>query len=184
MCRDTRLKKDRGLKTETLSLRLDPRTKFSLEFAGLINGQTQTVIVERAIRSACNAVTIDLGEGETPNWTYFWDPDEGVRMLKLLYCPSYPASYDHDELKLFIEAHAEFFYLSFPTNWLEKQVNRAFVQVLWPKIEQYRRIWREKREINYWAAGEAMTADLSAAKLKAPTWPRPDSFWYPIDEVP
>ena len=38
-------KKERGTKTETLSLRLDPKTKFILEFVARINGQTLTTVI-------------------------------------------------------------------------------------------------------------------------------------------
>jgi hypothetical protein len=162
------LKKDRGSKTQTLSLRLDPKTKFTLEFVARIKGQTLTTIVERAIRESCDRVTIgsDFGN-EKFNWQTFWDPEEGVRTLKLLACDDYPSTYDEDDLREFTKAHWEFFYT-------EKAgtPRRPFVEILWPKIEDYRRIWHEQRDSNYWAAGHAMAADLSAAKVLSPTWPR------------
>ena len=107
-------KKERGTKTETLSLRLDPKTKFILEFASRINGQTITTIVERAIRASCDEVQINDGAendfAEIRNWTDFWDPDEGIRTLKLLASRNYPSTYYEDELKSFTEAHKAFFY--------------------------------------------------------------------------
>jgi hypothetical protein len=160
-------KKDRGAKTETLSLRLDPKTKFILEFVARINGQTLTTVVERAIRASCDRVTI--GSGTTYNWESFWDSDEGVRTLKLLACAYYPSSYDEDDLRRFTEAHWEFFYTSQDAD----TPHRAFVQILWSRIEDYRRIWHDQREKDYWAAGKAMAGDLSSAKVKAPSWPRP-----------
>jgi hypothetical protein len=158
-------KKDRGTKTETLSLRLDPKTKFILEFVGRINGQTFTTIVERAIRASCGEVWI----GNRFNWEAFWDPNDGVRTLKLLACSDYPSSYDEDDLKHFTTAHHEFFY----TSREAENPYRPYVQILWPKIDEYRRIWHDHRETDYWAAGKAMAADLSSAKVEPPEWPRP-----------
>jgi hypothetical protein len=158
-------KKERGTKTETLSLRLDPKTKFILEFVARINGQTLTTVIERAIRTSCGEVTVGSDGG---GWTYFWDPDAGVRTLKLLACPDYPLTYEEDELRRFTKTHWELFY----THPGSDEPHRAYVEALWPKIEEYQRIWGDQRNSNYWAAGAAMAADLSAAQLKAPNWPR------------
>jgi hypothetical protein len=166
------LKKDRGTKTQTLSLRLDPKTKFTLEFVARIRGQTLTTIVERAIRESCDRVTIEDrnwdGSDEKFTWQSFWDPEEGVRTLKLLACEHYPSTYDEDELREFTKAHWEFFY----TSDTAEVPRRAFVEILWPKIDEYRRIWHEQRDSNYWVAGTAMATGLSAAKVVPPTWPR------------
>ena len=161
------LKKDRGTKTQTLSLRLDPKSKFTLEFVARIKGQTLTTIVERAIRESCDKVMIG-GDFSQFSWQSFWDPEEGIRTLKLLACDDYPSTYDEDDLREFTRAHWEFFYT------LEKAdtPRRAFVEILWMKIENYRRIWHEQRDCDYWAAGRAMATDLSAAKVDPPTWPR------------
>jgi hypothetical protein len=158
------LKKERGTKTETLSLRLDPKTKFILEFVVRTTGRTLTTIIERAIRTSCAEVTIG---GDGHSWDYFWDPDTGVRTLKLLACRDYPSNYDEDELRGFIKAHWQFFYAHIDSH----EPRRAYVEILWPKIEEYQRIWRDQRGSNYWAAGAAMAADLSAAQLKTPNWP-------------
>ena len=169
MRRDMAPKKDRGTKTESLSLRLDPKTKFILEFVARINGQSLTTVVERAIRKSCDEVTVGGHfNGEGLSWNHFWDPDVGVRTLKLLACHDYPSTYDEDELRRFTKAHWEFFY----THANSDEPHRAYVRTLWPKIAEYQRIWHDQRSFNYWAAGAAMAADLSAAQLKAPNWPR------------
>jgi hypothetical protein len=167
------IKKDRGTKTETLSLRLDPKAKFILEFVSRINGQTITTIVERAIRSSADDIRLSAEEfSPGPNWEYFWDPHEGVRTLKLLAYSTYPSTFDEDDLRSFTEAHKEFFYL--PDTDPAKP-NRAFLQVLWPKIDEYRRVWLDNIDCDYWAGGRAMVADLTSAKIKPPTWPRTPS---------
>jgi hypothetical protein len=162
-------KKDRGAKTETLSLRMDPKTKFILEFVARINGQTLTTVVERAIRSSCDAVRVGESESDVGfNWKHFWDPDEGVRTLSLLAYKKYPSTYDEDELLRFTIEHWEFFYRY--SNAMDPR--HDYVQILWPKIEEYRRTWIKHRESDYWVAGKAMAADLSAAKITPPAWPR------------
>lgn len=163
------LKKDRGAKTETLSLRMDPKTKFILEFVARINGQTLTTVVERAIRSSCDEVRIGASPGYHGfNWRHFWHPEEGVRTLNLLANYTYPSTYDEDELQRFTTEHWEFFYI----NATAQQPRSSYVQILWPKIEEYQRTWIKHRESDYWAAGKAMAADLSAAQITPPTWPR------------
>ncbi|MBK8909460.1 MAG: hypothetical protein IPM60_16780 [Rhodospirillales bacterium] len=157
----------------TLSLRLDPKTKFILDFVSRIKGQNITTVVERAIKETADGTGIgprfdefgsEIGQ-ET--WSKFWDPSEGVRTLKLIACPYYPTTFDEDELKAFTDAHREFFYVGSRGN----EPRRAFVDILWPKIEDYLAIWREKKSTDYWAAGEAMKADLGVARVQAPDWP-------------
>jgi hypothetical protein len=163
------LRKDRGSKTETLSLRLDPKTKFIMEFVARINGQTLTMVVERAVQSSFDNLTIGATFGSgSYTWRSFWDPNEGFRTLKLFACKDYPLSDDEEDFRQFVKTHWEFFY----TSPAADTPRRAFIETLWPKIEEYRRIWYEQRETDYWAAGRAMAADLSAAKLAAPSWPR------------
>jgi len=157
-------KKDR--KTETLSLRLDPKTKFMLEFVARINGQTLTTIVERSIRSSLGAV--HTGGNIPRDWTHFWDPQEGIRTLKLLQCNEYPTTPDEDDLKKFVTIHWPFFYASRTF----EEPHRVYVEILWPKIAQYRRIWGERRNRDFWAAGDAMAAALSAAKVQPPGFRR------------
>jgi hypothetical protein len=165
-------RKDRGARTQTLSLRLDPKTKFTLEFVARIKGQTLTTVVERAIRESCDRVRIGGlsgdSDGEIFTWQSFWDPDEGVRTLRLLACQHYPSTYDEDDLREFTKTHWEFFYTSAEA----KVPGRRFVEILWPKIDEYRRIWHEQRDSDYWVAGKAMVSALSAAKVLPPTWPR------------
>jgi hypothetical protein len=168
MRQDMQSKKDRGTKTETLSLRLDPKTKFILEFVSRINGQTITTVVERAIRHACDELTIYDDEFRSEvTWKRFWDPDEGFRTLRLLASPGYPTTYEEDELKSFAKVHEDFFY----SEGKSYRPNRSFVQILWPRMEEYRRIWRDERDKDFWAAGKAMARDLVSARVKPPAWP-------------
>ena len=156
-------------KTQSLSLRLDPKTKFILEFVARIRGQSITAVVERAIKDAADQV--DIGDDEYGrngrNWADFWDPNEGVRMLKLISDNNYPTSYDEDELRAFTMAHWPFFYVK-PDGSVPK---RGFIEILWPEIQKYLEIWQKMKTEDYWAAGGAMMADLSAARVATPDWP-------------
>lgn len=165
--------KPRGAKTLTLSLRLDPKTKFILDFVAQIKGQSITTVVERAIKETADGLGIgpkwdDRGNDTyQPTWSDFWDSDEGVRTLKLLANSAYPTSFDEDELKAFTLAHWQFFYLDHRGN----EPKRGFIEILWPKIDSYIEIWRSKKSTDYWAAGEVMKTDLAAARVAAPQWP-------------
>ena len=159
----------RQAKTQSLSLRLDPKTRFVLEFVARIKGQSITAVVERAIKETADNVSIgsnNFGEGGR-NWADFWDANDGVRILNLLADSNYPTSYDEDELRAFTLAHRQFFY----TNSSSTSPRRGFIEILWPSIDSYLEIWREKKSEDYWAAGEAMKKDLSAARVAAPDWP-------------
>ena len=158
----------RGTKTQSLSLRLDPKTKFILEFMARIKGQSITMVVERAIKDASADVVIDRDEfGNGFNWSDYWDPNEGVRTLKLLTAREYPTTFDEDELRAFTLAHWPFFYRD-PEG---KRPHASYLEIIWPSVGRYMETWREKKTANYWAAGEAMMADLSSAGIAPPDWP-------------
>ena len=161
----------RGAKTENLSLRLDPKTKFMLEFVSRVKGQNITMVVEHAIREVADASPIGVSsysQDNGPNWRDFWDASEGTRVLKLISCRNYPTTFDEDELYEFTRAHGEFFF----SDVRATIPKRAYVDILWPRINQYLEIWRNKKASEYWAAGEAMKQDIRAAGLQPPEWPR------------
>lgn len=91
-------------KTMTLSLRLDPKTRFILEFMARIKGQSITTVVERAIKEAADGLRIGPQYDEQgnvdyePTWADFWDASEGVRTLRLLNNPAYPTTFDEETL--------------------------------------------------------------------------------------
>lgn len=160
-------------KTESLSLRLDPKTKFILDFVARINGQSITTVVERAIKSASENHTIGSKwdehgrELEQKNWINFWDPSEGVRTLRLISDPDYPTNFEEDELRAFTVAHWPFFYLD-PNGY---RPHRAYTEILWPEISKYLSIWRNEKTQDYWSAGRAMTQALTEAQVAPPDWP-------------
>ena len=161
-------------KTQTLSLRLDPKTRFILEFMSRVRGQSITMIVERAIKEAAEKTGIgpsndrNGNELHQPCWSDFWDPEEGVRSLNLIANTDYPTIFEDDEIRRFTIDHWEFFY----TSNAASTPLRHFVSVLWPQLQSYMTVWRNTKTEDYWAAGRAMSDDLTTAKLRSPAWPR------------
>lgn len=154
-------------KSETLSLRLDPKTKFALEFVARIRGQSITTVVERAIKSAASDVRIE-SSAESQDWMNYWDASDGVRTIKILKSGQYPTTYEEDELIEFTECNWEFFYHSSASG----SPRRVYIDIIWPDIDEYLAIWRSKRHADYWAAGHAMKAALVKANVASPDWPR------------
>ena len=161
----------RRSKTENLSLRLDPKTKFMLEFMSRVRGQSLTAVVDQAIRDLADDTTIssEFGNGyrDQLNWKAFWDPSDGIRILNILGDKSYPTTSDEDELRQFTLDHWPFFY----TNPEGNEPKRGIVDLLWPNIYKYLMIWKEGRASNYWCAGQEMASDLINARIDPPEWP-------------
>ena len=155
-------------KTETLSLRLDPKTKFMLDFVARVQGQSITTVVERSVQKVAAEIKVIPDDFDERTWSSFWDASEGVRTLNLIAVPNYPTNFEEDELLTFTKTHWPFFYTS------EKAITprRSYIGILWPKVSsEYLDTWRDQRRANYWAAGEAMRLDLEAAQVAAPEWP-------------
>lgn len=49
-------------KSESLTIRLDPKMRFALEFVARLNGQTITKVIERAVTDAADRTKVDNGE--------------------------------------------------------------------------------------------------------------------------
>lgn len=161
-------------KTENLSLRLDPKTKFMIDFMARLRSQSVTSVVEQSIREAASNISIeeysDRGRTES-KWTDFWDPSEGVRFLKLLSVNGYPSTFEEDELRQFTLDHWQFFYTS-RTNHTPR---RGYVDIIWPNITDFISMWKKTKSSDYWAAGKAMCDALKGAGVKPPTWPLNES---------
>jgi hypothetical protein len=159
------------VKTQTLSLRLDPKTRFVLEFLAKINRQSITTVVEEAIRQSGAAGTVGIRDSfgdERKTWRDYWDVSEGVRTLRMLADENIPSSYDDDELRDFLEQHLEFFSeaktLADP--------DRLNIHVLWPKIDEYLVRWRETKRSDPFQVGREMVTALKEAGVQPPQWPR------------
>ena len=159
----------RGGKTETLTIRLDPKTRFILEYLSRLKGQTITTVVERAIVGAASQETVP--DPNYPNqadgWQNFWDVSDGVRALRMAARPEFYPSYEEERRLAFAREHWPFFYQSEEKN---RFINH-YTDVLWPRIDEFLQLHDDKKSKDYFAAGEAMRGALSGAKLKAPDWP-------------
>lgn len=156
-------------KSETLTIRLDPKTRFMLEFISRLRGQTITTVVERAITEAANNATIPVNDinSQDLTWRDLWDSDEGVRALRVCGESALFPTYEEEKILEFIGLHHEFFFNS--RNW-SSPIRHNFA-VLWPNISKYVEIFKETKSSDYFAAGKAMQEDLRFAKLQPPAWP-------------
>lgn len=157
-------------KTENISLRLDPKTKFILDFVVRMKGVRTTDLVARAIKEMADATSVGGdGYGEVARtWLNYWHPEEGVRALRLIMDADIPTTFDEDEVANFVKQHWEFFFSS--QNYNDPMV--SFIQVLWPDMEVYLDHWRENKAKSRWATGELMLKAIKKADMRGPDWPR------------
>jgi len=159
----------RGGKTETLTIRLDPKTRFILEYLSRLKGQNITTVVERAIVTAASQETVfdPKFPGEPDSWQRFWDVSEGCRALRMAERAEFFPTYEEERRLAFAKEHWPFFYTS-----QQKEMFLAYyVDVLWPRIDEFIQIHDDQKANDYFAAGKAMQAALRNAKLSAPEWP-------------
>jgi hypothetical protein len=155
----------RGGRTESLSLRIDPKTKFILEFMVRITSIRITDLIEKAIKDYADKTTTS---DEYPNtWLHYWHPEDGIRSLSMLMDDTLPSTYEEDEIADFVKQHKRFFFIS---DDIRKPM-QAFIQVLWPDINHYVEHWRDHKASNRWATGELMLAAIKRADMKGPDWP-------------
>jgi len=160
-------------KSETLTIRLDPKTRFMLEFVARLRGQTITVVVERAIAAAADGAEVPqynaFGGSEDPaTWRDYWDVSEGVRAMKMAADPELHPTYDEERRLAFAKKHAVFFF-ALPSKMQGYRV--GYIDTLWPQIDRLVEIDEANRATDYFAAGREMVSILEAANLKPPIWP-------------
>ncbi|MBX3543755.1 hypothetical protein [Chelatococcus sp.] len=166
----------RPAKSETLTIRLDPKTRFMLEFISRVKGQTITTVVERALVEAASTATIETGFGHT-DWKAFWDVSEGVRQLRLASTDEVFPTYEEERRFAFARTHEVFFW---DIEGKTKTFNRFNIEVLWPNIDEYISIWDSTKTSDHWAAGRRMKSDLEDAKIEPPRWPPPSRELIPF----
>ena len=165
----------RGGRTEPLSLRLDPKDKFILDYICRVSGMGITTVIERAIQNFANTAL-----SGAPAWDRFWHVSEGVRTLRMLMSQSVPTTYDEDEIIQFVYRYAEFFFILPEVERLEdgnigvsiepgKTLDRPdFIEVLWPNIRDYIEISKGEKEPLLNLVEYAMTGDLIEAGINPP----------------
>ena len=155
----------RGGRTEPLSLRLDPKDKFILDYICRVSGMGITTVIERAIQNFA-----DKSLSDAPTWERFWHVSEGVRTLRMLMADGVPTKYEEDEIIHFVYRHPTFFFFV-PEGIVRIEpgitLDRPdYIEVLWPKIHKYIELSKDEK------TGEgdfrAMTGDLLKAGLEPP----------------
>ncbi len=167
MARDT-AKGGKPGKSETLTIRLDPKTRFILEYLSRLKGQTITTVVERAIVTAAEQETIhDYSHGGELGWRDFWNVSDGVRALTMAAERGFFPNYEEEKRLAFAKDHWPFF-------WHTKDRRlflNHYVDVLWPRIDEFVQIHDDQKTSDWFAAGTAMQAALRGARLRPPAWP-------------
>ena len=118
-------------KTEVLSMRMDPKTRFLVDVLARLRGQSISTVVERAILEAADSARIGDGN-EIKTWRDYWSVSDGVRALNLAAEQYLYPSYD-DEYKVeFARTHWPFFYSSASAKFPREH----YVDILWPRIHR------------------------------------------------
>jgi hypothetical protein len=142
------------------SLRVRARTEFAAEFCAAISWQTETAFIEEAIQSHADARCKEKGT----SWRRYFHPNPAVRKLRLFLLDNYPRKDTDEQLREFVMVHRAFF---FDEVGDALQVNTAFVETLWPHLDELRAL----AERDYWAPGRRMAEHLTKRGLAAPAWP-------------
>lgn len=154
-------------KSETLTLRLDPKTRFMVEFISRLRGQTITTVFERSIQDTADQATFyDDDIHKDVNWQYFWDVEEGIRTLRIAMNKTLRPTYEEERLFRFTDKFWPFFYRNVDSS----NFRRIYISVLWDKIEEFVEIDDKNRQNDYWAAGQAMEDVLKTAHVTPPKW--------------
>ena len=139
-----------------------------LEFAARANGQSITSFIEKAVQDAASQIDVSPPHvGGMKGWRQYWDPNEGIRTIKMISDGDIKTSAEEDELLSFLTNHRPFF-------WLDENRQypaQHYVVILWPKIDDYFNTWKNTQSTSYWAAGKSMAQALESAGVAAPTWP-------------
>lgn len=155
-------------KTESLTIRLDPKTRFMLEMIAKMRGQTITTVVERAIHEAATSASFwSERQRENIDWRNLWDVSDGVRALQMAREPAVFPSYEEERRLAFADEHWPFFY----TADTRKMFRRAYLDILWPRIDEFVQMHVDGRSADYFGAGNAMAKALLEAGVAPPEWP-------------
>lgn len=160
-------------RSETLTIRLDPKSRFMLEFLSRLKGQTITTVVERAIADAAGrervAVDRPFTNGELVDektWRDFWSVSEAERGLKLARLPDVHPTYEEERRLDFATRWWQFFFI----NSEAMTVDRQLADILWPQINRFIEIEQENQTTNVLAVGDAMSQALRQAGIDPPEW--------------
>lgn len=163
----TERKRKRPQKSESLTIRLDPKMRFALEFIARLRGQTITKVIERAVmEDADSAYVMDESHNPTGNWSSYWDVNDGVRAINLASDPKTHPSFEEEEMLDFVKVHWNYF--SFDPKLAS--LKRDNLDILWPKIESLIDLWREHKSTNRKYCAKLMREMLTDAGLDEKSW--------------
>ncbi|UMM08452.1 hypothetical protein MKW11_14890 [Gluconobacter frateurii] len=133
-------------KTESLTIRLDPKMRFALEFVARLKGQTITKVIERAIADAADNTRVfsENNYSDNSTWRSYWDVNEGIRFIKLTMDEATDPSFEDEETLVFIKQHWRYF--SNDERLID--LKRDYIEVLWPLIPSIMEEWREVKSTN------------------------------------
>lgn len=158
-------------KSESLTIRLDPKTRFMLEFVSRLKGQTITTVVERAIADAANREKVSIENPfserhDTATWKDYWSVSDAERALKLATLADIHPTFEEDRRLDFTRRWWQFFY----AHEHSQSVDRQLADILWPQIDHFIDIEETHRQRDALAAGRAMATALTAAGIIPPEW--------------
>jgi hypothetical protein len=161
----------RAAKTEVLSIRMDPKTRFVLDFIARMRGQSITTVVERSLQETADRNPINetdsRGNSYEKTWRDYWHINEGIRWLMIASDPNLYSTFDEEYKVAFTKTHWPFFY-----NCSSRDSYKEWaIEVIWPRIDEFVDIWTRTKSTDYFAAGNAMQEAIKQAGLRAPEWP-------------
>lgn len=153
-------------RSETLAIRLDPRTRYMLELASRIQHRTLSSVVEWMINNSLKDIMVNEKESLANAQNQLWDIDESDRLLKLAF--NYPSLLSFDEQKMWklIREHGHFW----KGEYVERDNGKEWV---WMPIEEtiladrVRGCWEEIKHL-------ALTGEMRGSGL-------PKFFRYIVD---
>ncbi|MEQ9347732.1 MAG: hypothetical protein RIG26_14930 [Thalassospira sp.] len=163
------------IKNQNLTIRLDEKTRFALDFLVRLEGQNASKLVERIILE--KADTSYFGRYNTHlerkeyNWRDIWHVSEGARHLQFVTNPGVQSevhlTYEEDETAEFVRWHWPFFC----TSDLLARFIVPFVDLIYPHMDDLVLEWRHTKSTDPWKVGETMKGILTKAQVEPPTWP-------------
>ncbi|MCC4240372.1 hypothetical protein [Thalassospira povalilytica] len=163
------------IKNQNLTIRMDEKTRFALDFLVRLEGQNASKLVERIMLEKADASYFGHYnkhmERKEYNWRDIWHVSEGVRHLLFITHPGVKAeihlTFEEEEMAEFVQRHWPFFCSS---DRLYSFI-APYVDILWPHMDALVAEWREHKATDPWRAGESMKAILESVDVAPPVWP-------------
>ncbi|MBA5726906.1 hypothetical protein [Bombella mellum] len=141
-------KKKRTPKTESLTIRLDPKMRFALDFVARMKGQTITKVIETAVMEKADNEfviheTFDWNDGEVKEkrtWKDYWNVNEAVRFINLARAKETNPTFEEEFCLQFMEDHNNYFFKGG-----DGSPDKEKLDVLWPLMPEFLAVWEETK---------------------------------------